>query len=140
MQTKAKRRFPATKKKTTMSSLSRIRSSTVLALAGLFGACTVACAQQHKQATERIVEGTVVSAADKPMANVVVFLEDEKTLFIKSYLTDDKGQFKFSQLSLSTDYDVWAENTVSGIHSKTKHVSTFDNKPDLTYVLKMKEK
>jgi hypothetical protein len=123
-----------------LSRMSRSRFAALVVLAGLLGVGTAARAQQQKQATERIVEGTVVTAADKPMANVVVFLEDEKTLFIKSYLTDDKGQFKFSQLSLSTDYDVWAENTVSGIHSRTKHVSTFDNKPDLTYVLKMKEK
>jgi hypothetical protein len=92
-------------------------------------------AQQQKQPTERLVEGTVTGKSDQPLAGAVVYIKDTKTLTIKSYLTDDKGHFRFGQLSLSTDYDLWADN--HGVHSKTKHVSPFNNKSNLEYTLKI---
>ena len=95
-----------------------------------------ALVQKHVQPTERIVEGTVVGDGGQPLSNVVVFLKDEKTLFIKSYLTDAQGHFKFSQLSLSTDYDLWAKK--GSTQSKSKHISPFNDKPEIDYTITLK--
>ncbi len=72
----------------------------------------------------------------KPVQGAVVYLQDSKSLAVKSYLSDAQGRFHFRQLSMSADYDLWAE--VSGKRSKTKTISQFNSKPDLSYRLKVK--
>jgi hypothetical protein len=89
--------------------------------------------QQKEQPTERLVTGTVLNKAGQPFPNAVVYLEDAKSMTIKSYLTDAKGDFRFGQLSLTTDYDLWAE--VHKVRSKTKHISSFNSHPDLDFTL-----
>jgi hypothetical protein len=90
-------------------------------------------AQQKKEPTERLVTGTVLNKAGQPFPNAVVYLEDNKTMTIKTYVADDHGDFRFAQLSLSTDYDLWAE--VNKVKSKTKHISSFNAKPELDYTI-----
>ena len=83
----------------------------------------------------RTVEGTVCSKDGSPIQGAVVYLKDEKSLAVKSYLSDDRGQFHFRQLSMSLDYDLWAE--LNGKRSKTKSISQFNSKHDLRYKLKL---
>ena len=92
-------------------------------------------AQQTKQATQRLIEGSVTDKGDKPLPGAVVYLKDTKTLTVKSYLTDEAGKFRFGQLSLSTDYDLWA--TVDGKRSKTRSISSFNSRPTLEFTLKI---
>ncbi|MDE1155749.1 MAG: carboxypeptidase-like regulatory domain-containing protein [Acidobacteriaceae bacterium] len=94
-----------------------------------------ALAMQGKEASVRTVEGSVVDKNDKPLANAVVYIKDTRTLAIKSYLTDDQGHFRFGQLSLSTDYDVWAEH--NRVLSKTKSISSFNSKPTVHFTFKI---
>lgn len=84
----------------------------------------------------RTIEGTVCGEDDKPVQGAVVYLQDSKSLAVKSYLSDAEGRFHFRQLSMSADYDLWAE--MNGKRSKTKTISQFNSKPDLTYKLKVK--
>lgn len=84
----------------------------------------------------RTVEGTVCRDDGKPVQGAVVYLQDSKSLAVKSYLSDAEGRFHFRQLSMSADYDLWAE--MNGKRSKTKTISQFNSKPDLTYKLKVK--
>lgn len=86
---------------------------------------------QSKVPTVRLIQGTVTDKNDKPLSNAVVYLKDEKTLTVKSYLTDDHGHYRFGQLSMSTDYEIWAD--LGGVHSKTKHLSSFNSKPTVDY-------
>ena len=83
----------------------------------------------------RIVEGEVCRKDGTPIQGAVVYLKDEKSLAVKSYLSDDQGRFHFRQLSMSLDYDLWAE--LNGKRSKTKSISQFNSKPDLRYKLKL---
>ena len=92
-------------------------------------------AQQKKEATQRLVEGSVTDKGDKPLPGAVVYLKDTKTLTVKSYLTDEAGHFRFGQLSLATDYDLWA--TVNGKRSKTRSISSFNSRPTLNFTLKV---
>ena len=81
------------------------------------------------------MDGEVVDKGGAPLPGAVVYIEDTKSMTIKSYLTDDKGHYHFAQLSLTTDYDLWAK--LNEAHSKTKHISSFNSKPDLDYTLKV---
>jgi hypothetical protein len=84
----------------------------------------------------RTVEGMVCRDDGKPVQGAVVYLQDSKSLAVRSYLSDKDGRFHFRQLSMSADYDLWAE--MNGKRSKTKSISQFNSKPDLRYRLKVK--
>jgi hypothetical protein len=112
----------------------------LLALAVLPGVGPVAPqrslhAQQKKQATQRLIEGTVTDKADKPLPGAVVYLKDTKALSVKTYLADEAGHFRFGQLSMANDFDLWA--TMGGKRSKTKNISNFNAKATLDYTLKV---
>jgi hypothetical protein len=92
-------------------------------------------ANKKVKPTIRLVEGTVVDKAGKPIAGAVVYLKDEKASTIKTYLAGDDGRFRFGQLSLATDYDLWSR--INGKRSKTKLISMFNSKPALDYKIKI---
>lgn len=83
----------------------------------------------------RTIEGQVCNKDGSPITGAIVYLKDEKSLAVKSYLSDDQGRFHFRQLSMNLDYDLWAE--LNGKRSRTKNISQFNSKPDLHYKLKL---
>lgn len=85
-----------------------------------------------------VAQGKVVNHAKAPVSGAVVYLEDPKSLAIKSYLTDASGQFHFAQLSPQTDYEVWAEQ--NGIQSKHKFISQFSSHVHFNFILKLDPK
>ncbi len=70
-----------------------------------------------------------------PVQGAVVYLQDSKSLAVKSYLSDVQGRFHFRQLSMNLDFNLWAE--LNGKRSKTKTISQFNSKTDLDYKLKL---
>jgi hypothetical protein len=111
----------------------------VLSLTAFAGASRVAAAAAAAVTTKvpvlRTVEGEVCSKQGLPIKGAVVYLKDEKSLAVKSYLSDEQGHFHFRQLSMSLDYDLWAE--LNGKRSRTRNISQFNSKPDLRYKLKL---
>jgi hypothetical protein len=98
-------------------------------------AAAAPAAETTKVPKLRTVEGEVCRKDGSPIQGAVVYLKDEKSLAVKSYLSDEQGQFHFRQLSMNLDYDLWAE--LNGKRSKTKSISQFNSKPDLHYKLKL---
>ena len=83
----------------------------------------------------RVVSGKVIDKGDAPLKGAVVYLKDDHTLSVKSFIAGDTGEYRFGQLAQSTDYELWAE--LNGKKSGTKSISSFDNKNAFTIDLKI---
>ena len=95
-------------------------------------------AQKHKHrprpAIELVAAGKVLRDG-APIEGAVVYLENPKSLAIKSYLTAPNGEFHFSNISPQTDFEVWAEQ--NGVQSKHKFISQFSSHTKFVFVLKL---
>ncbi len=83
----------------------------------------------------RVVQGRVIDKGDTPLKGAVVYLKDDHTLAVKSFISDDKGEYRFGQLASATDYELWAE--LNGQKSATRNISSFDSKNNFTIDLKI---
>src|SRR5580658_5968287 len=61
------------------------------------------------QQTQRVVQGKITDKSDAPLKGATVYLKDDHTLAVKSYIASDDGSYRFGQLAQSADYEVWAE-------------------------------
>ena len=86
----------------------------------------------------RVVQGLVLNADGQPQQNAVVYLQDQKSLQVRTYITEADGRYRFGQLSSDVDYQLWAE--YKGHKSKTRSISSFDSKKDLNFDLKIDSK
>ncbi len=94
---------------------------------------SVASAQNLGQ---RSVSGLVVDDASAPVQGATVFLKNSKTKAIRSYTSASNGRFRFAQVSMTDDYDLWAEK--DGKKSATKTVSSWNASKDYETELKLK--
>ena len=85
---------------------------------------------------QRNVAGIVIDANSTPVQGATVFLKNQKTKSIRSYTSSSNGSFRFVQVSMTDDYDLWAEK--DGKKSPTKTVSSWDARKDFQTELKMK--
>lgn len=108
----------------------------------VFTIIAVAALAQKKKDREdtntRNVHGVVTDGGDNPVDGVVVQLKDTKTLQVRSFITQDKGQFHFAGLSTNVDYELRADDAKSGTSSGTKTLSVFDSRKQATMNLKLK--
>lgn len=112
----------------------RVRAMATVAVL-LAGGAVLPLVGQSRAPVSRTVEGKVTNKADAPLNGAVVYLKDDKTLAVKSFIATEQGTYRFGQLSQNTDYEVWAES--GGKKSATKIVSSFDNKNTFTVDLKI---
>jgi hypothetical protein len=83
----------------------------------------------------RVVQGVVRDSNDQLQANAVVYLQDQKSLEVRTYITEADGHYRFGQLSSEVDYQLWAE--YKGHKSKTRAISSFDSKKQFNFDLKI---
>jgi len=106
-------------------------------------ACASALPAQQKKSkeddTSRTVQGTVVDANGKPVAQAAVQLKDSRTLQILSFITKDDGSYHFAGLKTDTEYEVKAEH--GEMFADWKRISVFDPRKVVELNLKLdKEK
>ena len=85
---------------------------------------------------QRAVSGLVVDGDSTPVNGATVFLRNTKTKSIRSYTSANEGHFRFAQVNMADDYDLWAEK--DGKKSAIKTVSTWDARKDFVTELKLK--
>jgi hypothetical protein len=83
----------------------------------------------------RVAQGIVLASDDQPQANAVVYLQNQKTQEVRTYITEADGHYRFGQLSSDADYQLWAE--YKGRKSKTRTISSFDSKKEFNFNLKI---
>jgi Carboxypeptidase regulatory-like domain len=111
-----------------------------LGLALLFAPSAISLNAQDskKDAQLRTVHGVTMDKSESPIPSAVVFLRDTRTNVIRSHISDDQGNYRFSGLDPNTDYEVHAEK--EGAQSQTRTVSSFDTKKDIVLNLKLDKK
>ena len=93
-------------------------------------------AQKDSQNSDlRAVRGVVIDKAENPLSGAIVYLKNVRTLTVKTYISDDSGQYRFSGLDPNVDYEMHAEHDeqTSGNHT----VSSFDSRKDIVVSLKV---
>jgi hypothetical protein len=109
-------------------------------LVALLVVCLAVCAFQSRAPKgdgTRLLTGVVTDQDGRPIAHAAVQIEDEKTLQVRSYISEANGEFHFAMLSPDVDYEVSAE--FDGIRSTKKTLSQFDSrsKPKMTLVIRI---
>jgi carboxypeptidase family protein len=95
-------------------------------------------AARQKDAQVRTVHGGVLDKQDNIVNGGVVYLQNKKTQVIRTYISDEEGQYTFSGLDPNVDYDIHAE--LNGLTSSTHVISSFDVRKDIVLTLKLDKK
>jgi Carboxypeptidase regulatory-like domain len=112
---------------------------TVLMLLSFSVLARPARAQDHKHDAQlRTVHGSVLDKGENPVVTGVVYLKNVKTLQVKTHISDDTGEYRFSGLDPNVDYEIHAEH--EDLCSPTRTVSSFDTRKDIEVVLKLSRK
>jgi len=88
-----------------------------------------------QQNAERSVQGRVVDDADQPLRSAIVYLSNQRTMTVESYITQEDGAYRFQQLSPNDDYKLWAQ--LGERKSKSKILSSFDSRKVFRVILKI---
>ena len=86
----------------------------------------------------RSVQGVVNAADDKAVNGAVVYLENTKSMQIRSFITQKDGSYYFHDLSPDVDYKLRAE--YQGGSSSTHTLSSFDSSKNVFINLKINPK
>jgi hypothetical protein len=91
---------------------------------------------QAQNLGQRAVFGRVSSENEEAVHGATVFLRNLKTKSIRTFNTDDKGHYRFTQVNMADDYELWAEK--DGRKSAVKTVSSWDARKEFVSDLKLK--
>jgi len=117
----------------------KMRSIMLLALlAGLLWPAGISAQDKKREAQLRTVHGTVVDKDENELPGGVVYLKNTKTQAIKTYIAEEKGEYRFSGLDPNVDYEIHAEK--EGVTSTKRTISSFDNRKDIVVNLKVDKK
>ena len=123
---------------------STIRITAILLAAATFGLFPagkpgISLGPQMAQAQnfgQRTIHGKTVDDTETPVGGVTVFLKNLKTRNVKSFTSRPDGNFRFAQVGMVDDYEVWAEHGKN--KSAVKTISSFDSRKDVQFDLKLK--
>jgi hypothetical protein len=97
---------------------------------------TLAVAAQELKV--RTVQGSVVDEDNRPVASAVVYLRDDRTNSVRTYITTSSGHYRFSWLGEYDDYDLEAHTQNFRSHRHT--ISQWDTRREFVIDLKLDKK
>ncbi len=83
----------------------------------------------------RLLLGKVLDQHDDPIPRAIVYLTDTRSHAVKTYIAGPDGSYRFPGLSLTADYEVYAQ--LNSDKSEAKSVSQFDDRPEVYIDLKI---
>jgi hypothetical protein len=101
-----------------------------------WGSAALAPAAHAQNFGQRTILGKVVDDTETPVGGATVFLKNLKTKNVKSFTSQPGGDYRFAQVGMVDDYEVWAERGKA--KSPVKTVSSFDSRKELNIQLKLK--
>jgi hypothetical protein len=120
-----------------MQRVSRVSLGFALALVCV-GLLPAQKSDKAKEEGSRSVQGQVMDPDNKAAVKAVVQLTDLRTLQVRSFITQEKGEYRFSGLRSDTDYELRAD--YMGMSSPTRRLTVFDNRKIATIDLKLAKK
>ncbi len=112
----------------------RLAVVALMVSAGLFGQEQTR-KEKREEAKLRSVMGLVVDAQEQPASGAVVQLKDMRTLQVRSFITQNDGQYHFSGLRPDIDYQVTAKS--GDITAAPRTLSIFDNRKEAVMNFKL---
>ncbi len=106
----------------------------VILSAGLFGQEQTR-KEKREEAKLRSLMGLVVDAQEQPASGAVVQLKDMRTLQVRSFITQNDGQYHFSGLRPDIDYQVTAK--FGDLTAAPRTLSIFDNRKEAVMNFKL---
>jgi hypothetical protein len=85
---------------------------------------------------QRAIHGKILDDTETPAGGATVFLKNLKTRNVKSFTSTPDGNFRFAQVGMVDDYEVWAERGKT--KSAVKTISSFDSRKEVQFDLKLK--
>ena len=101
-------------------------------------ACALGAQNPKHAAQLKTVRGVVMDKSDTPIHSAVVFLKDTHSNQVRSNITNDQGEYRFSGLDPNAEYELYAEK--DGAKSQTRNVSSFESRLDIVLNLKLDRK
>ena len=90
----------------------------------------IAAPQAQAQTAAKTIEGKVLNGSGAPLPGGIVYLQDQKTNVVKTFIATADGTYRFGQLPADTDYKIWAR--YKDDQSKSRLISSFDAKLNVT--------
>jgi len=111
------------------------RGMLLLALVAVFAGRMPA---QDRGSQLRTVRGQVLSKDENSIAGAVVYLKNQRTQTVRTYISDREGNYRFSGLDPNVDYELHAEHQDHSSSRRT--VSSFDSRKEIVIHLKVDKK
>jgi hypothetical protein len=110
----------------------------LVALAGLLWPAAAIAQDKKRESQLRTVHGTVVDKDENELPGGVVQLKNVKTQIVKTYIAQEKGEYRFSGLDPNVDYEIHAEK--ENMTSNKRTISSFDSRKEIVVNLKVDKK
>jgi len=117
-----------------MQRVTRVSLALTLALICV-GALPAQKSDKGKEDGTRSVRGQVMDPDNKAAVGAVVQLTDLRSLQVRSFITQEEGEYRFAGLRADSDYEVKAD--YKGMSSPTRRLTVFDNRKIATIDLKL---
>jgi hypothetical protein len=119
-----------------VKTICRVASTSLLLL--LMAALSLPGQNPKHDSQLKTVRGVVTDKSDNPINAGVVFLKNTRSNQVRSNITNDRGEYRFSGIDPNAEYELYAEK--DGAKSQTRNVSSFETRMDIVLNLKLDKK
>lgn len=94
--------------------------------------------ERREEANSRSVQGTVVGPDGNPVSGAVVQLKDQRTLQVRSFITQGDGMYRFFSLKMDNDYQLIVKS--GELAAGPRALSVFDTRKEAIINFKLEKR